>query len=125
MSKAQRLKWVRETLGLRPSDVYNPLDIKRITFFSREKNLQGVNLLDLASMIEFYDERWQSKFTPDFPKYHNRTIRRISFEFIVFGVDRGDAENERIIKMLKENYKEKEEVLNRRIMELKVELMNK
>jgi len=125
MSKAERLKWVRETLGLRPSDVYFPLDIKRITFFSREKNLQGVNLLDLASMIEFYNEKWQEKFQSAYPKYHNRTIRRITFEFIVFGVDRGDAENERIIKMLKDNYKEKEEILNKRIMELKVELMKK
>ena len=43
----------------------------------------------------------------------------------MFGVDRGDAENERIIKMLKDNYKEKEEILNKRIIELKVELMKK
>ena len=119
--QSNRLKWIREKLGLSSSYVYETCQIPRSTFFDKEKGNSNWYVNNV--LANFYNYQWQKKFVENYPIYKKKEIKIITVNFIVYGRDFLQDYYDQQFLILFQNFKTKEKDYLKRIDDLKVQLM--
>lgn len=81
-----RIKWVRETLNIKRSEVVVETMIPMTNFVGRENGIRTHYVEEYLSLAEFFAPRWKEKFKTNCPQLNGIEIKRITPMWLIFGI---------------------------------------
>lgn len=84
-----RIKWARKALGLNAYETASSIGISPSNYNGRENGVRTYYHEEYMLIADFFNQRWQEKFTKQFPEYNGSPVKKIHVLWIMFG--QGDA----------------------------------
>jgi len=81
-----RIKWAREALGLNCYEVATSVGIPPSNYNGRESGIRTYYPEEYMLISEFFNQKWQEKFTKQYPEYNGNPIKKIHVLWIMFGI---------------------------------------
>lgn len=103
--------FVSSTLGINYSKLARDIKVDRGTV-SSWKNCLTPNPTNMNNLIKYLDFLWQQKHFNFYPKWENKEVTKIDFDFLV----NGKIQDETLVELMRENYKQKEKELIKNLM---------
>lgn len=94
----KRLRFVRESLGLKILDIVNATGIPRATYADLEQGARSKYYEELLRLASFLDDKWQQSHSEKSPKYQGRTVPQVHLHWLMFGVDPFESLRKEIAK---------------------------
>lgn len=81
-----RIKWVRESLNIKRSEVVAETMIPMTNFVGRENGIRTHYVEEYLSLAEYFAPKWKSKFTINYPLFNGVEITKITPMWLIFGI---------------------------------------
>lgn len=94
----KRLQWIREKLDLSQRTVCIDNDIPPSTYCGLEGGIRAELVEVYLVLANYFNILWKDRFAGSFPLYNGCEIKKITFEWILFGHNDSESNAEVIIQ---------------------------
>lgn len=82
----ERIKWVREQLGLMQSTVAKDLGIPTSSFNGRENGVRTINSDEYLSLADYFNDLWKWEDN-NWPAFNGTKIKKITPQWLMWGIN--------------------------------------
>lgn len=106
----KRLRFVREALGLRISDIVKATNIPRATYADMEQGTRSRYYEEVYQLVQYLNEKWTDSNCR--ARYQDEPIEGISFVWITLGLDPDKEAREKFQELRAQFFKREFNLIN-------------
>lgn len=106
----KRLRFVRESLGLRISDIVKATSIPRATYADMEQGARSRYYEEVYKLVQYLNEKWTDSNCR--ARYQDDLITNISFVWITLGINPENESEEKIKELRSQFFKREFQLIN-------------